>query len=168
VVGEWEERSPWAPLAERRGVSGDAVTAFGAMGTMNIIDTTSQRAVEFLEMIGRSLAYAGTNGFSPAVPFCEVFAAINPICAEIVAREMPNIEDVQEVLWRYASLLAEDFEHLHRGQLEDQGRVRADGRVYLTPEPKDVLVMVAGGTGGLHAVGIHSFGTSIAQTRRIG
>ena len=48
VVGEWEERSPWAPLAERRGVKGNAVTAFGAMGTMNIIDTTSQRPVEFL------------------------------------------------------------------------------------------------------------------------
>lgn len=168
VVGEWEERSPWSPLAERRGVSGDAVTAFGGMGTVNILDTTSQKAVEFLEMIGKSLAYPGTNGFSPAVPFCEALVAINPICAEIVARELPNIEDVQEVLWRFASLPADWFEHLHLGQLEDQGRVRADGRVYLTPEPKDVLVIVCGGTGGLHAAAVHSFGTSLAQTRRIG
>ena len=167
-VGEWEERSPWAPLAERRaGIKGDAVTTFGGMGTMNILDTTSQKPAEFLEMIGKSAAYAGTNGFSPAVPFCEVFVAINPICAEIIGKEMPDIEDVQAVLWRNASLPADWLEHLHRGQLEDQGRIRADGRVYLTPEPKDVVVMVCGGTGGLHAAVVHSFGTSLTQTRAI-
>jgi hypothetical protein len=167
IVGEWEERSPWAPLAERRGVKGDAVTMFGAMGTMNIIDTTSQKGPEFLEMIGKSLAYPGTNCFSPAVPFGETLVALNPICAGIVARDLPRIEDVQEIIWRFASLPADWFEHLHRGQLEDQGRVRADGRVYLVPEPKDVQVMVCGGTGGLHATGIHSFGTSLTQTRAV-
>ncbi len=167
VVGEWEERSPWAPLAERRGVAGDAVTSFGAMGTMNILDTTSQKPAEFLEMIGKSIAYPGTNCFSPAVPFGEVLVALNPICAEIVARGMPDIADVQEVLWRNASLPADWLEHLHRGQLEEQGRIRSDGRVYMTPEPKDVLVMVCGGTGGLHAAALHSFGTSLTQTRPI-
>ena len=168
VVGEWEERSPWAPLAERRGVKGDAVTTFGAMGTMNILDTTSQKPAEFLEMIGKSLAYPGANGFSPAVPFCEVLVALNPICAEIVGREMKQIEDVQEVLWRNASLPADWLEHLHREQLEEQGRIRPDGRIYLTPEPKDVVVIVCGGTGGLHAAAVHSFGTSLTQTRAIG
>jgi hypothetical protein len=167
LVGEWEERSPWPPLAERRGVTGSAVTAFGAMGTMNILDTTSHTGAQFLEMIGKSLAYPGTNCFSPAVPFGETLVALNPICAEIVGRYMPRIEDVQECLWRFASLPAERFEKLHLGQLEDQDRVRADGLVYLTPEPKDVLVMVCGGTGGLHAAAVHSFGTSIAQTRPI-
>jgi hypothetical protein len=168
VVGEWEERSPWAPLAERRGVKGDAVTSFGGMGTVNVLDTTSQAPVEFLEMIGRSAAYVGTNGFSPAVPFCELFVALNPICAQIIGREMKNIEDVQEVLWKNASQPAEWFTPKHLDQLQDQGRVRADGRVYLTPEAKDVLVMVCGGTGGLHAAIVHSFGTSIAQTVAIG
>src|SRR4029453_3347158 len=61
VTGEWEERWPWAPLAERRGVSGNAVTSFGTMGTMNIIDTTSQKAEHFLEMIGKGLAYVAAN-----------------------------------------------------------------------------------------------------------
>ena len=164
-VAEWEERSPWAPLAERRaGIKGDAVTTFGGMGTMNILDTTSQKPVEFLEMIGRSAAYVGTNGFSPAVPFCEVFVAINPICAEIIGKEMPNIEDVQEVLWKNASQPTGWFTPKHLEQLEDQQRIRADGRVYLTPEPKDVVVMVCGGTGGLHAAVVHSFGTSLTQT----
>jgi hypothetical protein len=167
LASEWEERSPWAPLAERRGIKGDAVTSFGAMGTMNIIDTTSHKAVHFLEMIGKSLAYPGSNPFSPAVPYGEAMVALNPICAEIVARDMPRVEDVQECLWRFASVRADDLQSLHRGQIEAQGRVREDGRVYLTPEPKDILVFVCGGLGGLHATGLHSFGTSIAQTRPI-
>ncbi len=167
VTGEWEERSPWAPLAERRGVAGDAVTSFGTMGTMNIIDTTSHTATDFLEMIGKSLAYPGCNCFSGAVPFGEMMVAINPICAEIIGREMPNIEDVQECLWKFASVEAVQLNALHRDQLDGQGRVRADGRVYATPEPKDVLVFVAGGLGGLHATGFHTFGTSLAQTKPV-
>jgi hypothetical protein len=165
LVGEWEERSPWAPLAERRaGVKGDAVTSFGAMGTMNILDTTSQRPDNFLEMIGKSLVFPGNNCFSPAMPYGEVMVALNPICAEIVGKEMPDIEDVQEVLWRYASVPADWLQALHREQLEAQGRVREDGRLYLTPEPKDILLFVAGGLGGLHATALHTFGSSLSQT----
>lgn len=168
VVGEWEERSPWAPLAERRaGISGNAVTSFGTMGTMNIIDTTSHSALDFLEMIGKSVAYPGCNCFSGAVPFGEMMIALNPICAEIVGREMPAMEDVQEALWKFASVDADFLNRLHRDQLEQQGRVREDGRVYMTPEPKDMLVFVAGGLGGLHATGLHTFGTSLSQTRAI-
>ncbi|WCT73491.1 hypothetical protein PQ455_18085 [Sphingomonas naphthae] len=167
VTGEWEEKSPWAPLGERRGVSGNAVTSFGTMGTMNVLDTTSHSASDFLEMIGKSYAYAGCNNFSGAVPFGEALIAINPICAEIVAREMPNIEDVQETLWKFASVDANDLNAQHRDQLAGQGRVRADGRIYAAPEPKDILVFVAGGLGGLHAAGFHTFGTSLAQTKPV-
>ncbi|MBU6269645.1 MAG: hypothetical protein KGN34_19020, partial [Sphingomonadales bacterium] len=59
---------------------------------------------------------------------------------------------------------ADHLQPLHRAQLEAQGRVRADGRIYLTPEPKDILLFVAGGTGGLHACVLHSFGSCLAQT----
>jgi hypothetical protein len=167
VTGEWEEKSPWAPLAERRGVAGDAVTSFGTMGTMNVLDTTSHSAMDFLEMIGKSYAYAGCNNFSGAVPFGEALIAINPICAEIVGREMPNIEDVQEVLWKFASVAASDLNLQHRNQLDEQQRIREDGRIYATPEPKDILLFVAGGLGGLHAACFHTFGTSLAQTKAV-
>ena len=167
LVGEWEERSPWAPLAERRGVTGNAVTAFGTMGTMNILDTTSQKPVEFLEMIGKSLAYIGANCFTPSMAYSEMMVALNPICADIVGREMPRIEDVQECLWRFASIPADLLTAPHREQLEAQGRVRSDGRIYATPEPKDMLVFVCGGIGGLHALGLHSFGSCLTQTKAI-
>jgi hypothetical protein len=167
VCGEWEERSPWAPLGERRGVKGNTVTSFGAMGTINVIDSTSHGAADFLEMTGKSMAYPGCNAFSGLVPFAEMLVVINPIWAEIIGREMPNIEDVQEHLWRSGSLDAGHFQRLHRDELEKQDRIRADGRVYLTPEPKDMLVFVAGGLGGLHATGFHTFGTSLSQTKPI-
>lgn len=165
LVGEWEERSPWAPLAERRGVKGNAVTSFGTMGTMNILDTTSQTARQFLEMIGKSLPFVGTNSFSPSMPYSEIMVALNPICAEIVGREMPRIEDVQECLWRYASVPGDFLQSRHREQVEAQGRIREDGRIYMTPEPKDILLFVCGGVGGLHATALHSFGSCLSQTQ---
>lgn len=167
VTGEWEEKSPWAPLAERRGVTGNTVTSYGTMGTINVIDSTSHSATDFLEMTGKSMAYPGCNAFSGLVPFAEMMIAINPIWAEIISREMPNIEDVQECLWKHASLDAGHFQKNHREELEKQERIRGDGRVYMTPEPKDMLVFVCGGLGGLHATGFHTFGTSLSQTKPI-
>lgn len=167
LVAEWEEKSPWAPLAERRGVKGDAVTCFGTMGTVNILDTTSQKPAHFLEMVGKSLPYVGTNAYSPSMPYCEVMVAINPIWAELLAADMPNIADVQEALWHHASIPADHLQALHRAQLEAQGRVRADGRIYMTPEPKDILLFVCGGIGGLHATVLHSFGSCLAQTEAV-
>lgn len=167
VFGEWEERSPWAPLAERRGVKGNAVTAYGTNGTMNIIDTTSQKGPEFLEMIGKSMAYHGANGFSPAVPFAEILVAVNPIWADIIHRDVPKLEDVQELLWKHASLPASELVHQHRDQLEKLGRIHPNGRTYLATAPKDVLIVTCGGTGSLHAAAFHSWGTCITTTAAI-
>jgi len=166
LVGEWEERSPWAPLAERRaGVKGDAVTCFGTMGTVNVLDTTSQRPAHFVEMIGKSIPYHGTNCYSPAMAFGEIMVAINPIWADILGQEFKDIADLQEAIWRHASTPASDLQSLHLEQLEAQGRIRSDGRIYMTPEPKDLLLFVCGGTGGLHATVLHTFGSCLAQTQ---
>ena len=80
---------------------------------------------------------------------------------------MPRLEDVQEIIWKHARVSADWLQGLHRGQLEDQGRVRGDGYVYATPEPKDLVLFVCGGLGGLHALGLHSFGSALAQTKSI-
>src|SRR5690606_6710844 len=145
---------------------GDAVSVFGTMGTMNILDTTSQKGTEFLEMIGKSLGYPGANGFSPAMPYAEIMVAINPVWADIIHRDVPALEDVQQLLWQHSSLDADYLTPKHREQLDRQGRI-IGGRVYLATEPKDVFVICCGGTGGLHATGFHSFGSCLAQTRRI-
>lgn len=166
LFGEWEERSPWAPFAERRGVKGNAVSVYGTMGTMNILDTTSQSGPDFLEMIGKSLGYPGANGFSPAMPYAEIMVAVNPVWADIIHRDVPSLEDIQEMIWTFSSLDANYLTTKHREQLENLGRV-VNGRVYLATQPKDVFVVCCGGTGGLHATGFHSFGSCLTQTRAV-
>ena len=163
VFGEWEERSPWTPMAERRGVAGDTVTVYGAMGTMNVCDVLGQTADDLLTIIGRSMAVAGANGFLTSSAFSEVLVLINPVWAEVIARDVPAIDEVQRRLWDFASLPIGDFPPSYHEPIEAVGRVH-DGRVHLVQEPSEVLVAVAGGLGSLHATVIHSWGATLATT----
>jgi hypothetical protein len=167
VFGEWEERSPWAPLAERRGVKGDAVTVYGAMGTANICDVVADSAEGFLEIIAKSMAYPGANGFLTSSAFSETLCAINPVWAEIIARQFPRMEDVQAFIWDRCALPIDGWRPEYRAPIEALGRIKPDGRVHLTPTPDDVLVMVAGGLGGLHAAMLHSWGTCLTVTQAV-
>ena len=167
VFGEWEGRSPWPPLAARRGVVGDAVTVYGAMGTVNICDIASTTGRTLLEFIGKSLAYPGANGFLPAAAFSEVLVAINPIWAELIGREVPDAQEVQDLLWQHASLPLDWFPEEHWAPIEALGRVQANGRVHLTQHVEEVLFMTAGGLGNLHAAALHSWGATRAQTQPV-
>jgi hypothetical protein len=100
------------------------------------------------------------------MPYAEMMVAINPVWGDILKRDVPKIEDVQELIWKHASIDAKHLTTKHREQLEAQNRV-IGGRVYVSVEPKDVLVICCGGTGGLHATGFHSFGSCLTQTRAI-
>jgi hypothetical protein len=167
VVGEWEERSPWLPLAERRGVAGDAVTVFGTMGTSNIVDTHQLSAEHLLHVIGGSVAYMGANGaYVSANQFSEVLIAINPVWAEMVGKTFPSIQDVQELIWEKASLPAKELAPATRESVERLGRVQANGRIHQLRSPEHVLIMVCGGIGALHAAMLPGF-ASEAVTRAV-
>ncbi|GEL26403.1 hypothetical protein PSU4_53570 [Pseudonocardia sulfidoxydans NBRC 16205] len=168
VTGEWEERSPWRPLAERRGVPGDAVTAFGTMGTLNVVDTVADGADHLVEVMGKSAAYIGANGFLAATAFSEFALAINPVWAEIIAASYPDVKQLQAALWEHAALPIDFFPRACRPGIEELGRVRKDGRVHLVASPEDVLVFVAGGPGSLHAHLLHGFSASLAVTVPVG
>jgi hypothetical protein len=166
VVAEDEERSPWAPLAERRGVPGNAVTVYGAMGTANICDIVGDSGGTLVEIIGKSVAYMGANGYLTTSVFSENLVMINPVWAELIRRDVGAIEDVQQLLWQHGSLPIEWFPESHRAAIEAIGRVR-NGRVHLVQSPEQQMVMVAGGLGGLHAAMLHSWGATLTQTRAI-
>jgi hypothetical protein len=167
VFGEWEERSPWAPLAERRGVSGNAVTVYGAMGAANICDVVADSAEGFLDIIAKSMAYPGANGFLTSSAFSETLCAINPVWAEVIGKAYPDMAEVQAYLWDKCALPIDWWRPEYRAPIEALGRIKADGRVHLVPSPDDVIVMVAGGLGGLHAAMLHSWGTCLTVTRAI-
>lgn len=164
VFGEWEERSPWAPLAERRGVSGDAVTVYGAMGTANICDLVADNGADLLELIGKSCAYPGANGFLTSSAFSEMLVCINPVWAEIIARDIPEADEVRRLLWDHAALPVDWWPPAYHPSLNAHGRVGHDGRVHLVQDEEAMLFCVAGGLGNLHAAALHSWGATLSQT----
>jgi hypothetical protein len=164
VVAEWEERSPWAPLAERRGITGNAVTAYGCIGTMDIADVAADRGDVLVELIGKSLAYPGTNAYISHWG-AETMVALAPPWADFIAADYPSIEETQQALWQAASHPIDFFPEPHRAWLESRGRVDAQGIAHLVERPEEILVMVCGGLGNLHAFGLHNFGPTRAVTR---
>jgi hypothetical protein len=166
VFAEWEERSPWAPLAERRGVEGDAVTVVGVMGTMNICDPLATTADELLLAIGRGLACPGVNGFLTGLPFSQVLVGINPVWAEIIGRAHPDPADVQRRLQEVARLPLADWPARYHPEFERAGRITGNF-VHLVADPSQILVVVAGGLGALHAAALHSWGSTLAVTRPV-
>ncbi|HEY1831860.1 MAG TPA: hypothetical protein VGG38_16630 [Acidimicrobiales bacterium] len=168
VTGEWEERSPWAPLAERRGVPGDAVTVLGAMGTTNVVDTLQVSAQHLLHLIGGSAGYMGANGlYLHNNTFSQFTVALNPSWAYIIGKEFPSMEEVRRILWERASLPIDAFPPATREMIERDERVQSDGRVHQVRSPDDINVFVCGGEGALHATLLPGFTSSLAVTRPI-
>lgn len=164
VVGEWEERSPWAPLAERRGVAGDAVTVHGCIGTMDVADILADSGAVLAEMIGKSVAYPATNAFI-SQRGAEVMIALAPPWADLIATDFPDITDAARELWTHAALPLWWWPPLYHERLEGLDRVDEHGLVHLVDRPEDVILIVCGGLGNLHAMALHSFGPTKAVTR---
>ncbi len=168
VFAEWEEKSPWAPLAERAGgIKGDAVMAYGAMGTNNICDTVASDGRRLCEILGKSLGAFGTNGFLPSSAYSEALLAINPVWANLIARDLPDIRDVLQLIWQHASHHIDEFPTGYQEPLLATGRVREGNRIHLTRKPDDIFLLVAGGMGGLHAAVLHSWGTCLSTFRPV-
>lgn len=164
VVAEWEERSPWAPLAERRGVQGNAVTAYGCIGTMDIADVAAESAEDLVQVIGKSLAVPGTNAFISHWG-AESMVCLPPPWADRVAARYPRIEDAQQALWEAAAHPIDFFPEPHRIWLQERERVDPYGIVHLVERPDELIVMVCGGLGNLHGMGLHNFGPTRAVTK---
>jgi hypothetical protein len=166
-VAEWEERSPWAPLSERRGAPDDtnAVTVHGATGTIDVADIVADNGADLLEIIGKSLAIVGTNAFIGAHHGAEIMVAIAPPWADLIAASYENIDDVQERLYEFAKLPVTWWPSIHQRKAAENGRVDSDGYVRLVASPEHMLVIVNGGLGNLHGLAMHSFGPTRAVTR---
>jgi hypothetical protein len=166
-VAEWEERSPWSPLAQRRGVAAgeSAVTVQGCTGTIDVADIVADNGADLLQIIGTSLAFPGTNAMIGAHHGAEVMVAIAPPWADLIARTVPSIDDVQQMLYDYAKLPVTWWPEPHQRRADENGRVDDAGFVHLVESPVHLLVLVNGGLGNLHALALHSFGPTRAVTR---
>ncbi|MGQ0824760.1 MAG: hypothetical protein ACT4OX_07005 [Actinomycetota bacterium] len=163
--GEWEERSPWLPLARRRGFGADetVVTVHGGKGTFPMADINNDDPRDLLSLIAKSLAYPLANMFLGNAENGEVVLAINPIWADRFAAVFPQIEELQSFLHAHAWQPLDLWPAANQAILHTKQRVGSDGRVFLTARPDQIVPIVCGGLGSLHAIGLPSFGESQMQ-----
>jgi hypothetical protein len=166
IAAEWEEESPWPPLGERRGTQGSSVTAFGVLGTANILNSVGTDGAEILEVIGKSLAYMGNNNMDKGSSFAHQLVAVNPVWAQKISAQYPRMQDVQEKLYTHATLPVEWFPRSLRPVVEGAHHYR-DGRVYLMDSPDDVSVVVNGGKGNLHGTMFPGMSNCLPVTRSL-
>jgi hypothetical protein len=170
--GEWEERSPWPSLAARRGHAADAdvVTVHGGKGTFPMADIHNDDARDLLTLLAKSLAYPLANMFLGNAENGEVVLAVNPMWAERFAVPFPDVADLQVFLHEHAWQPLDLWPEPNREILVAKGRTTGD-RVHLTARPDQIVPIVCGGLGSLHAVALPSFGESQMQSataRRVG
>src|SRR3954467_4169868 len=148
-IGEWEERSPWPSLAERRGYSADqdVVTVHGGKGTFPLADIHNDDARDLLYLIAKSLAFPLSNMYLGHAANGEVVLAINPMWAERFGSAFPDVEEMQAYLQANAWQPIDVWPAGNQEILHKKGRVDPDGRVHLVERPDQIVPMVCGGLG---------------------
>jgi hypothetical protein len=168
-IGEWEERSPWPSLAERRGFSRDqdVVTVHGGKGTFPMADIYNDDARDLVYLLAKSLAYPLANMFLGNVENGEVVVAINPMWAERFGNAFPDVDDFQEFMRENAWQPIDLWPEPNAKSLRAKKRVDAKGRVHLVERADQIVPIVCGGLGSLHAVALPSFGESQMQSKAV-
>jgi hypothetical protein len=169
--GEWEERSPWPSLARRRGfdLDTDVVTVHGGKGTFPLADIHNDDPRDLLYLLAKSIAYPLANMYLGNAGNGEVVLAVNPMWAERFGAVFPDVADLQAYLHAHAWQPLDLWPQANRDILVAKGRVGTSrggepDRVYLTARPDQIVPVVCGGLGSLHAIALPSFGESQMQS----
>jgi hypothetical protein len=165
--GEWEERSPWPSLAERRGFprEQDVVTVHGGKGTYPLADVNNDDPHDLAYTIAKSLAFPMNNWYLELTGDSgQLVLLINPMWAQRLAEAFPTVKELQDYICEHAWQPIELFRANNQRVLHEKGRVGADGRVRLAGRPDQFVPVVCGGLGGLHAVALTSFVQSEMQS----
>ena len=165
--GEWEERSPWLSLAERRGFdrAQEVVTVHGGKGTFPMADVNNDDPADLAYSIAKSIAFPLNNWYLELTGDSgQLVLLVNPMWAERFGRAFPEVEDLQQYLWEHAWQPIDLFRPTNAEVLRVKDRVDAQGRVYLCSRPDQIVPVVCGGLGGLHGVALTSFVQSEMQS----
>ena len=165
-IAEWEERSPWPSLAQRRGYAAadDVVTVHGGKGTFPMADINNDDARDLAYLIAKTIAFPLNNQYLGSGANGEIVVAINPMWADRFGAEFNDVQDFQAFLAEHASHPLELWPVANQEIFRDKGRVASDGRMYLVERPDQIVPIVCGGLGNLHAVALPSFSESQMQS----
>ena len=165
--GEWEERSPWPSLAQRRGFrpEQDVVTVHGGKGTFPLADVNNDDARDLAYTIAKSIAFPMNNWYlEPTGGSGELVLAINPVWAARFGEAFAGVEAFQACLFEHAWQPIDLWRPANQAILRAKGRVDSEGRVSLVERPEQLVPVVCGGLGSLHAIALTSFCESQMQS----
>ena len=165
--GEWEERSPWPSLAQRRGFdpSQEVVTVHGGKGTFPMADVNIDDPIDLVRMLAKCIAFPLNNWYlEPTGESGQLVLAINPMWSERFAQPFPEIESLQQHLFDHAWQPIDLWPAANQEILRSKGRVDPEGKVRLVSRPDQLVPVVCGGLGSLHAVALTSFCESEMQS----
>lgn len=169
-IAENEALSPWESFHVEQGYSASdsTVTAVAAMAPQNMI-VLSAGATDILDGLATAFHTSGSN----CMHFTsEVAVVIGPNHADHIANAGFDKNAVREYLWEHSKItidhLPETDLYAVRGWKKDCVHVE-NGRevMYVTKEPKDIAIFVAGGTVGPHSAVIPTFNNTHLVTRTI-
>jgi hypothetical protein len=157
-IGEWEERSLWEPLHVSRGYRREqnAVSVFAVTSTLNLTDIWSMNAESYLHGLAKSLDMVG--GVSMINSDLSLTIVLNPTWAERIAQEGFSRQSVQQYLWEHSQIPLDRFPDDYVEPLREQeNRIRPGNLVPVTDSPDRISIVVAGGSGSLHATVLPGF-----------
>ena len=166
---ENEVASPWTPLHVERGFTADenVVTVVGAAGTLNL-NSHSKEAADLLRVIATSMTYPTSNDFHFAG---EPWLILSPEHAEVLARGGYDKAKLKEEIWALSKMPAshfarKDYDRAEHTRSTELGGFSPETLVPISPSPRDIGIIVAGGPG-THSVYVPTFGQTRAVSRRI-
>jgi hypothetical protein len=140
----------------------------GGKGTHPVADINNDDPRDLLLLIAKSLAFPLSNLFLGGTgENGEVVLTINPIWADRFAAVFPEIASMQAFLFENAWQPIEVWPAANQEILHKKDRVDDDGRVHLVKRPDQIVPVVCGGLGSLHAVALPSFGESKLQSAAV-
>lgn len=168
---ENEGASPWEPLHVTRGYNAhqSTVTAIGAAGIVELVDSNSRTATSVLTTLAHSMSIAGTVGAGGLLGGGEPLLLITPEHADLISQDYTRLE-AQRFLFETARLPltrlpAESIERIRADRNATDSDPEADIRV--ATQPEDIMLVVVGGAGIKSAYVPTWGGTTQAVTRPI-
>jgi hypothetical protein len=150
-IAEDEEDSPWTPLAQERGIAegGSAVTVLAAGAPRQVMNEWTHRPEEILETFAAEMRH---NMLTYSIWAGNYFVIIPKQLRDLLIAAGWQKHDIQEYIFRSARVLRGDWSRVGKSNIVDRGGGPAQEFTALK-EPKDLLVVAAGGpAGGFGAV----------------
>ena len=148
---ENEAESPWPPLHVERGfaASESVVTVVGASGTIEVVDSESQTAVDLAQTFAQSMLIAGTIGSAGLFGGGQPLIIMPPEHAMVFHDEGYTKEQAKAAIYERAALEIDRLSAPIRARL--RANAAADGIagdvVRIALSPQDLMIVVAGGVG---------------------